>query len=189
MGTGVREEPEKGVVVLPIMQEAGIELTAHQIENWPEAKATVMSPDHWRPGKQTAFSLPSLERSVPVCRALARAWLDGQQIQADDTRYLILLTLSELVTNAIQHSGALRVTCRLRRSAHQVHIEVHDGGGTPWVTRRRYPDHGQENGRGLELVAKSCLQWGRRTETDDGCTVWATVPLSTCAPVGCLPQP
>ncbi|MEU5010936.1 ATP-binding protein [Streptomyces sp. NPDC021749] len=175
--------------MLPSIQEAGIELTAHQIETWPDAKATVLSPDDWRSTEQTAFSLPPLERSVPVCRALARAWLDGQQIQGDDTRYLILLTLSELVTNAIRHSGALRITCRLRRSGHQVHIEVHDGGGTPWVTRRRRPDHRQESGRGLELVAKSCLQWGRRTEPENGCTVWATVSLNTCAPVGRLPQP
>jgi anti-sigma regulatory factor (Ser/Thr protein kinase) len=171
------------------MQEAGVELTDHQVETWPDAKATVISRDHWRSAKRTAFTLPPMERSVPVSRALARAWLDGQQIHGDDTRHLALLALSELVTNAIQHSGALRVTCRLRRYAHQIRIEVHDGGETPWARRRRPPGHGQERGRGLDLLTKSCLRWGRRMEAGNGCTVWATVPLPPGTPAGPFPQP
>ncbi|WP_234430670.1 ATP-binding protein [Streptomyces sp. NRRL F-4489] len=175
--------------MLPSTQEAGIHLTARQVETWPGAKAAVIPSDRWRSSKHATFSLPPLERSVPVCRALVRAWLDGQRIRGEDTRYLVLLVLSELVTNAIQHSGTLRVTCRLRRTADELSIEVHDGGGTPWVPRRRSPDPGQERGRGLDLVARSCTRWGRRTGPDNGCVVWAAVPLSPGAPAGRLRQP
>ncbi|MEU5209573.1 ATP-binding protein [Streptomyces sp. NPDC020742] len=175
--------------MLPTMHGVDVILTARHIDTWPEPKSALVPADGWRSAGQLTVSLPPLERAVPVTRALARTWLDGQRIHGDDTRYLVLLVLSELVTNAIQHSASMRITCRLRRSEDLLHIEVHDHGGTPWVPRMRRTGPGQEHGRGLELVAKSCAQWGRRTDTGDGCTVWAAVPLPAAEVLAERPTP
>ncbi|MEU8685276.1 ATP-binding protein [Streptomyces sp. NPDC048611] len=131
--------------------------------------------------------LPALKRAVPVCRSLARSWLDGQHIDDEDTRYLVLLILSELFTNALQYSAGTRITCRMGRADNHLHLEVHDRGGTPSVPRMRRPGPAQEHGRGLELVDKSSARWGRRIEADSGCTVWASVPLAAGVPHGVAP--
>ncbi|MFH8633540.1 ATP-binding protein [Streptomyces lydicus] len=164
--------------MLPTMHGADVILTARHIDTWPDARSALVPADGWRTAGRLSIGLPPLERSVPVCRVLARAWLDGQRIHAEDTRHLVLLVLSELVTNAIQHSASMRITCRLRKAGDLLHVEVHDNGGTPWVPRMRRPGQGQEHGRGLELVARSAVQWGRRVEAGNGCTVWASLPLT-----------
>ncbi|UYB42372.1 ATP-binding protein [Streptomyces sp. Je 1-4] len=169
------------------MHSAEVMVTARHIAGWPEEGNSLVPADCWGSGQQVVLRLPALKRAVPVCRSLARSWLDGQRIHDEDTRYLVLLVLSELFTNAIQYSAGTRITCRIGRSENQLHIEVHDRGGTPSVPRRRHPGQEQEHGRGLELVAKSSSQWGRRVEADSGCTVWAAVPLAAGVRHGVAP--
>ncbi|MFI0711620.1 ATP-binding protein [Streptomyces inhibens] len=160
------------------MHGAEVILTARHIDSWPAAASTLIPTDCWRSAQRVVLHLPPLKRAVPVCRSLARTWLDGHRIHDADTRYLVLLVLSELFTNAIRYSASNRITCRLWRSENLLYVEVHDRGGTPSVPRMRRPGQGQEHGRGLELVAKSSSKWGRRVEVDNSCTVWAAVPLT-----------
>ncbi|WP_405838471.1 ATP-binding protein [Streptomyces platensis] len=160
------------------MHSAEVMVTARHIAGWPEERNSLVPADCWGSAQRVVLRMPALKRAVPVCRSLVRSWLDGQQIHDEDTRYLVLLVLSELFTNAIQYSAGPRVTCRIGKSEDHLHIEVHDRGGTPSVPGMRHPRPSQEHGRGLELVAKSSSQWGRRVEADHSCTVWAAVPLA-----------
>ncbi|MGW7576313.1 ATP-binding protein [Streptomyces sp. NPDC054765] len=160
------------------MHSAEVMVTVRHIASWPQERSALIPADCWRSAQRVVFRLPALKRAVPVCRNLARAWLDGQGIHDEDTRYPVLLVLSELFTNAVQYSAGRCVTCRIWKSAGLLHIEVHDRGGTASVPLLRRPGQAQEHGRGLELVAKSSWRWGRRVEDDNSCTVWAAIPLT-----------
>ncbi|MFI0907666.1 ATP-binding protein [Streptomyces sioyaensis] len=164
------------------MHSAEVMVTVRHIASWPRERNEVVPADCWSSAQRVELRLPALKRAVPVCRSLARAWLDGQRIHDDDTRFLMLLVLSELCTNAIQYSAGTRVTCRIWRSEDLLHIEVHDRGGSASVPRVRHPGGKQEHGRGLELVATFSSRWGRRIEADSSCTVWAAVPLAAGTP-------
>ncbi|WP_328687666.1 ATP-binding protein [Streptomyces caniferus] len=166
---------------------AEVMVTARHIASWPRERNALIPADCWRSAQRVAFRLPAVKRAVPVCRNLVRAWLDGQGIDDDDTRYPVLLVLSELFTNAIQYSAGRRVTCRIWRSEGLLHLEVHDRGGTSSVPLMRRPAQTQEHGRGLELVAHCSSRWGRRTEADSSCTVWAAIPLTAGVRNGMAP--
>lgn len=169
------------------MHSAEVMVTARHIAGWPAERNSLVPADCWGSAQRVVLRMPALKRAVPVCRSLVRSWLDGQHIHDEDTRYLVLLVLSELFTNAIQYSAGPRVTCRIWTSENHLHIEVHDRGGTPSVPRMRRPGPSQEHGRGLELVDRSSARWGRRIEADHSCTVWAAVPLALGVPHGVAP--
>ncbi|MEJ8648145.1 ATP-binding protein [Streptomyces sp. MS1.AVA.3] len=166
---------------------AEVMVTARHIASWPQERNSLIPADCWRSAPCVVFRLPALKRAVPVCRNLVRAWLDGQGIHDDDTRYPVLLVLSELFSNAIKYSAGRHVTCRIWKSESLLHIEVHDRGGTASVPLMRRPSQAQEHGRGLELVAESSSRWGRRIEADDSCTVWAAIPLTAAVPTSMAP--
>ncbi|WP_436738488.1 ATP-binding protein [Streptomyces sp. BBFR102] len=92
-----------------------------------------------------------LRRSVPAALA-------------DD----IVVTVSELVTNAIEH-GEGTVTLRARLTDGKVLIEV--GDESPAPARLRTPTDDEVRGRGLFLVSVLAHDWGVR---DEGRTTWAT---------------
>jgi two-component sensor histidine kinase len=122
-----------------------------------------------------------MERTVPICRRLARLWLDSEQIHDENTRYIILLVTSELITNAIQHSVSERIVGRLWRTGSVLFIEIRDQGGTSSVPRVDRVDESRDHGRGLELVAKLVRGWGRQFGADGSCAVWAAVLLTSGA--------
>lgn len=168
--------------MMPITTHADeIALTAQQITDWPDAEETLARLRQRPPGAPLVFSTPPLTRTVPVCRRLALLWLDAQQIRDEDRRYAFQLVLSELLTNAIQHTRSPRVTCRMWRSGDLLHLEVRNQGGTwsiPWANRAK---DANDHGRGLALVAGSARGWGRHFGAEGDCTVWATVPLARSA--------
>jgi anti-sigma regulatory factor (Ser/Thr protein kinase) len=87
----------------------------------------------------------------------------------------IALVVSELVTNAVRHTGAsdipLRLQIRLRSG--RARIEVRDGGAG-FDAPSTEPDPLQVGGQGLMIVAALSERWGV-TRGADGCTVWCEV--------------
>ncbi|UZI33076.1 ATP-binding protein [Streptomyces sp. CA-278952] len=106
------------------------------------------------------------------------------------------LIVTELVTNAVQHTSTRRIRCRLLRSADGVRICVWDRGraripapaspadsaglpatGSPATGGRADDDrldHLAEDGRGLLLVDALAARWGTRAALA-GRLVWADV--------------
>lgn len=83
------------------------------------------------------------------------------------------LLVSEVLTNAIQHArGPLRL--RLRRTARELTVEVADRSHR--LPQPRLADTADESGRGLILVESLASSWGAHP-TDDGKTIWFTLPL------------
>lgn len=69
------------------------------------------------------------------------------------------LVVSELVTNAIQHSDGTSVNLRVQqRHSGELRVEVADG--TPKSAKPRVAGHDDESGRGLLIVAAIAREWG-----------------------------
>jgi hypothetical protein len=79
---------------------------------------------------------------------------------------------SELVTNAVRHTG-MSCELSLARTMGHLHIAVHDQSSEPAVLRDAGP--AALTGRGLLIVARSALRWGS-TLADHGKVVWAMLP-------------
>jgi anti-sigma regulatory factor (Ser/Thr protein kinase) len=118
-------------------------------------------------GKAT---IAGCEQSVPVARAFLDSILGRGHPRGDVARLLI----SELVTNAVQHTESRRpggtVTLLVIDLAGGIRVEVSDGGSPRSVPVVR-DDPGATDGRGLFLVQSLADEWGYLCD-GDGTTVW-----------------
>ncbi|MEU1931182.1 ATP-binding protein [Streptomyces sp. NPDC019826] len=83
----------------------------------------------------------------------------------------IVLAVSELVTNAIEHGEggvALRVQC----ADNELHVAVTDESPAP--ASLRSPSDDDQSGRGLLLITVLADRWGT---SDDGKTTWCRFDL------------
>jgi anti-sigma regulatory factor (Ser/Thr protein kinase) len=85
----------------------------------------------------------------------------------------VMMIATELVANAVRHTGA-PVKLRLHRTNGRLVIDVADRD--PRTPRLREPDLLEEHHRGLMLVDAFAARWGSRP-TADGKVVWAEVAL------------
>jgi anti-sigma regulatory factor (Ser/Thr protein kinase) len=115
-------------------------------------------------------TIPGCERSV----AEARSFVDGALGQAHPGRETARLLVSELVTNAIQHSDSRRpggsVTVTVASVPGGIQIEVADEGSFRSVPVVRDDPLGAD-GRGLFLVQSLSDNWGYLRDSC-GTTVW-----------------
>ncbi|WP_370517746.1 ATP-binding protein [Streptomyces acidiscabies] len=109
---------------------------------------------------------------VGVMRRIAAARLRycGLDVLIDE----VMLIVSELLTNAVLHSGSREITLSLRLADGVLHIAVTDG--IPGHARRRNVDDDAESGRGLALVEavveENGGEWGTR---DVGAETWCSL--------------
>ncbi|MEV3973045.1 SpoIIE family protein phosphatase [Streptomyces sp. NPDC050698] len=124
----------------------------------------------YRKEDTATWRLPARSDAPALARAQVSALL-RQWRTRDDTRYSMMLLVSELVTNAVRYAAG-PVTVRLIRSGHGLLCEVGDtGNGRPRVRR---VDLLADGGRGLSIVHRLTTRWGVRW-TDTGKVVWAEV--------------
>lgn len=84
------------------------------------------------------------------------------------------LVISEIVTNAVRHSGG-PIELRLRRRGSQLRVEVLDRSSRPPVL---LPANVLgERGRGLRIVERLATRWGS-VRTRAGKVVWVDLPCS-----------
>jgi serine/threonine-protein kinase RsbW len=90
-----------------------------------------------------------------------------------------LLVASELVTNALRHSGcneAEYIHVRVHRARDGLRISVRDPGGSGKSATAARPAELGAGGLGLWLVEQSARSWG--TERSHGYRVWAELPAA-----------
>ncbi|MFJ4468627.1 ATP-binding protein [Streptomyces sp. NPDC089424] len=129
------------------------------------------------------FVLPATPESAGVARRAVRRTLTSWHIHADDVDNAVLVT-SELVTNAVTHSGSERIVCRLHLVGRRLRVEVEDQnlGSTLPASRQACPD--DQNGRGLVLVEAVCDDWGVGPAPNrTGRVVWADLTTTPSPPV------
>ncbi|GAA2619274.1 ATP-binding protein [Streptomyces axinellae] len=123
-------------------------------------------------------------RATPESVGHARAFVRGALAdhlgadRADD----ILVCVSELATNAIEHGTppspppGREFLVRAAVEGDTLRVEVHDvGDGRPEPRKATADD---DNGRGLFLVACLADDWGVTTRTGTGKVVWAEFKLA-----------
>ena len=115
-------------------------------------------------------TLPAARPAAALARQATRAAVVAWRLgYLADTAVLLV---SELVTNAIRHTGpdAARTVLRLEYGDGWLRIEVHDT--SPHAPRPRTPDWLDESGFGLMLVDALAAKWGVQ-QTAQGKAVWA----------------
>lgn len=120
---------------------------------------------------------------VGRARRWARSRLVGSGIGADEpVAETLLLLISELVTNAVVHTGCPAVLRMLFPSAPAapVRVEVADTSVLP--PSPRHADRDETGGRGLELVDGLADRWGWHPE-GAGKQIWCEVDRGAAAAI------
>jgi anti-sigma regulatory factor (Ser/Thr protein kinase) len=127
------------------------------------------------PSLRAAITLPADVDSPSQARAFVHERLQGTPV-SDDVLADVLVVVSELVSNAVQHgSGDPRLELRLDRSC--VHVEVGDDAVNAPPTPRPH-DGAAFRGRGLLIVAAVADRWGHARRGDVK-WIWAELDAST----------
>jgi hypothetical protein len=127
-----------------------------------------------------AVAMPSAIRryrrdlpEVPMARRFVAEEVEASGgVPTDD----LLLTVSELVTNAIRH-GAGTMEVRLSVAGDVARIEVLDEGGSTVPEPGAVPPVDAIGGRGLHLVRSVAQAWGSGIDSHGRTLVWAEVPI------------
>ncbi|MFC8829053.1 ATP-binding protein [Streptomyces sp. NPDC057137] len=132
--------------------------------------------------QEASVTLPSDPASVPearryVARVLAEWGLPGDE----DTAETVRLIISELATNAVQHtfgrSPTFTVDLTLERDE-ELRVGVTDSH--PRWPKRLPAAVQQDNGRGMVIIRALTTEYGGRLSVtptaDGGKTVWITLP-------------
>ena len=115
------------------------------------------------------LQLPGTRRAPGMARRAITAHL-GDVVSDEDLRTLTLL-VSELVTNAVRHTGAGEepVGLVIDAAGSRIRVEVHDSGPGFECDRPR-PHPAGDGGYGLVLVERMADRWGVRG--NGGSQVW-----------------
>jgi two-component sensor histidine kinase len=100
-----------------------------------------------------------------------RTW--GVPGLADD----VLLIVSELVTNAVQHALGSEIAFVATRGNRHLLIEVSDGSTAAPAKPQAITDNA-EDGRGLALVEALASDWGWTPHEDGTKSTWAVIAIS-----------
>ncbi|MEU9919013.1 ATP-binding protein [Streptomyces sp. NPDC051001] len=110
-------------------------------------------------------------QAVGAARRLARQLLDRWKVADVDT---VLLVVSELVTNALEHAlPPVILSVRRDSVARQVWVQVTDGGAAPRGGAWAASCADEEHGRGLDIVAALTTDHGEYTLANGAATRWA----------------
>lgn len=124
------------------------------------------------------MTLRSEPSSVEVARRVTLAWIRCHCRLSDDQVDALLIVMSELCTNAVQHGRRDSFGVRgWMPAAGELRFEVDDRTPSAPPSPAR-PDSEAESGRGLflvnALVEELCGTWGF---DEDGSRAWCSLPL------------
>jgi anti-sigma regulatory factor (Ser/Thr protein kinase) len=119
--------------------------------------------------RRISLEVPCDTGAPKVVRDALRAAHDGGWSLADG-----LLIASELITNAVTHSGchgADQLHVEIERDPECLRISVEDPGLSEQDAELQHGERSGPGGWGLQIIEQLSAQWG--TERPDGYRVWA----------------
>lgn len=120
------------------------------------------------------YALPA-DRSAPgLARGHARQDMALAGVE-ERVRRTVVLVVSELVTNAIQHADG-PYALGFGVTDDRIRIQVTDHGPELPDPRSEAMSRAEPGGRGLAIVRRVSLDWGVAVRPDGAKTVWAEVP-------------
>ena len=127
-----------------------------------------------RPAPSAARTFPAATASVGQARRFLLGHVPGA---SDSEADALVLMLSELATNAVQHAATeFEVGVEVAPDAHHVRVEVTDGAAGFPTPQEQAAD--APHGRGLHIVRTLADAWGIELRRDrPGKTVWFSLPL------------
>ncbi|MFJ1747976.1 ATP-binding protein [Streptomyces sp. NPDC088116] len=158
-----------------------------------------------RPGRPLSyegvwrFTVPAVDVSVPRTRHAVRDLLRRRRVPAGDGVVQgLLLIVSELVTNAVQHAVLLspEIGVEVAVGAQWIRVSVEDDH--PYRPTALERDHARTGGRGLLLVREITHEAGGGFDVEHtaagGKVIWAVLPFTPPLvppppPRGKLPPP
>lgn len=124
---------------------------------------------------EQTFGLPAERLSVSAARHEVRHQLHAWGFRGEVIDDMALM-VSELCTNAVEHTRTDRITCVLRVAEGLLCVEVTDHVAGARQPRALIAGVDQPSGRGLALVNAYADEWGiLPAEEGLGHTVWATL--------------
>lgn len=137
------------------------------------------------PGRRTSLELDlHRDKDAP---SIARAAVAGlcERVELTSARcQMLLLLVSEIVTNAVVHSNAppgTPIRFRADADAVRVRVDVHDAGHV-FTHSSLATAHQRRSGWGLRLVEREARRWG--VQHHDGTLVWFELALDPCVCAG-----
>jgi GAF domain-containing protein/anti-sigma regulatory factor (Ser/Thr protein kinase) len=137
------------------------------------APLIVARTDALNPDCTASWNIASDIAMVSTARAFAERQLEAWGL-GEDVKFVTLLVVSELVTNAVRHATA-PVKLRLIQQE-TLTCEVSDGSSAAPYLQHAMPS--DEGGRGLLIVAEVVSRWGVRRD-GQGKTIWTEQELGS----------
>jgi len=129
-------------------------------------RAVVESPRRWWLRLAAEATAPRAAREL-VARACA-AVHEEQYVELGQ------LVVSELVSNAVRHTGTTAIEVEVRLAEDRLWLRVHDQGeGMPAIVA---PEQRTVGGVGLELISRVAQSWGVTPDPRGGKDVWCVLP-------------
>ena len=162
----------------------------HSARHRVQTPAPVAEPDReelgnarstWAMDRQAAATFPGAPESVATARRFVRITAAMWRL-SDDTLADAELCMSELVCNAVTHTGSARVHCRLWSARGVLFLEVDDEDRRDLPRPVEVGDE-DEHGRGIQLIDAFATAWGAVPRPGaNGKTVWAALKLPLVHP-------
>ncbi|RYJ21102.1 hypothetical protein CU044_6585 [Streptomyces sp. L-9-10] len=139
------------------------------------------------------FTAPAVDISVPQARHAVRDLLRRQRVPIrDGVVQGVLLIVSELVTNAVQHAALLSPEIAVEVAIGGAWIRVSVEDNHPYRPTALETDHARTGGRGLLLVQETSREAGGNCGVEHtaggGKIVWAVLPFPSPAASGEPPR-
>ncbi|MEU9663775.1 ATP-binding protein [Streptomyces chartreusis] len=125
------------------------------------------------------LALPHCPQAVAGARRFTRAVMIAQDL-AGDLEDAVLLLVSELVTNAIEHAAPPLVFHLDQPANDTLRVSVDDGGPVTRHDNWHATCADDEHGRGTTLIAALADQHGAIERPDGHITHWATLNIEGC---------